>query len=135
MAAELNARIGRTLPSPMFGVLVDACGPAASTTPPIAPRLSRVGWLLAALLAALWPHWIYMTRRTFDGSDEPWGVLALVTVFVLLTRERRGLAVPCLRSRPRSGCFGCRRSPLQPSACSRSACSLATRCRSALARR
>jgi exosortase/archaeosortase family protein len=94
MAAELNARIGRTLPSPMFGVLVDACGPAASTTPPIAPRLSRVGWLLAALLAALWPHWIYMTRRTFDGSDEPWGVLALVTVFVLLTRERRGLAVP-----------------------------------------
>jgi exosortase/archaeosortase family protein len=94
MAAELNARVGRTTPSPMFGVLVDARSPAIPSAPPTARRLPRVAWLLGALLAALWPHWIYMARRTFDGSDEPWGVLALVTVLVLLAREHRALVVP-----------------------------------------
>jgi exosortase/archaeosortase family protein len=54
----------------------------------------RVAALLGALLAALWPHWIYVARRSFDGSDEPWGVLALITVLVLLVRERGALAVP-----------------------------------------
>ena len=95
MAAELNARIGRTMPSPMFGVLVDARAPeAAPARLPRTFQLPRVTPLLAALLAALWPHWIYMARRAFDGSDEPWGVAALLTVLVLLVRDRGALAVP-----------------------------------------
>jgi exosortase/archaeosortase family protein len=57
------------------------------------PRVVTRGWLLAALLAALWPHWHYVARRMIDGSDEPWGVLALATVVVLLAAERR-LAEP-----------------------------------------
>jgi exosortase/archaeosortase family protein len=46
------------------------------------------------LLAALWPHWLWMARRMTDGSDEPWGVLALATVLGLLVRERRELVLP-----------------------------------------
>jgi exosortase len=49
----------------------------------------RSSWLLAALLAALWPHWAYVARRMVDGSDEPWGVLALATVVVLLASQRQ----------------------------------------------
>ena len=42
-------------------------------------------------MLALWPHWIYMARRLVDGSDEPWGLLALATVLVLLARDRAEL--------------------------------------------
>jgi exosortase/archaeosortase family protein len=97
MSAELNARIGRTLPSPLIGVLVSerergadrrcAAGTAWRRVPPVA-------WLLAGFAVALWPHWLYMARRTVDGSDEPWGVLALATVLVVLARDRADLAVP-----------------------------------------
>lgn len=97
MPSELNARIGRTLPSPMFGVLVaeddrttDAIGTLAARWRALPP----VALLLGGLLIALWPHWIYMARRMVDGSDEPWGILALVTVLVLVARERAALAVP-----------------------------------------
>ncbi len=54
----------------------------------------REWWMPAALLAALWPHWIYMARRTVDGSDEPWGVLAVLTVGLLLLRERALFDLP-----------------------------------------
>ena len=42
--------------------------------------------LLIALLLAFWPvgHW-YVARLS-DGSDEPWGILALVTALALLIR-------------------------------------------------
>ena len=97
MAAELHARIGRTLPSPMYGALVAAHEPTGSSWTPGWKReraTPRVAWLLGALVAALWPHWIYIARRMVDGSDEPWGILALVTVLVLLVRERGELALP-----------------------------------------
>ena len=97
MPSELNARIGRTLPSPMFGVLVsehdcttDAVGDAVARWRATRP----VMLLLGALVLALWPHWLYMARRTVDGSDEPWGLLALVTALALLARDRAELAVP-----------------------------------------
>lgn len=97
MPSELNARIGRTLPSPMFGVLVsehdrttDAVGDAIAGWRAVKP----VTLLSGALVLALWPHWLYMARRTVDGSDEPWGVLALLTVLVLLARDRGEFAVP-----------------------------------------
>jgi len=46
------------------------------------------------LLAALWPHWVWLARRLTDGSDEPWGILALVTVLVLVWRARGELQLP-----------------------------------------
>jgi exosortase/archaeosortase family protein len=100
MRGELNARIGRTMPSPMYGLLVtrhDRCGDGVGefasplrewrTVPPAVA-------LLGGLALALWPHWIYMARRMVDGSDEPWGILALATVLVLVARDRAELAVP-----------------------------------------
>lgn len=97
MPGELNARIGRTVPAPMYGVLVDLPRDHGGDTAARRPRwrtVRPVAWMVAGLAAALWPHWIYMARRTVDGSDEPWGVLALVTVAVLLVRERRRLERP-----------------------------------------
>jgi exosortase/archaeosortase family protein len=100
MRGELNARIGRTMPSPMYGLLVarhgrrgDGVGEVDTpwhewrTVPPAVA-------LLGGLALALWPHWIYMARRMVDGSDEPWGILALATVLVLVARDRAELAVP-----------------------------------------
>lgn len=48
--------------------------------------------LLGLQLAALWPHWVWMARRTVDGSDEPWGVVALLTLIALVVADRRRLA-------------------------------------------
>lgn len=94
MRTELNARIGRTLPSPMVGVIIDTA--PASRLPRITDRLRRyrTQWMLAALAAALWPHWAYVARRMVDGSDEPWGILALATVAVLVWRDRAHVSEP-----------------------------------------
>lgn len=97
MPGELNARIGRTVPSPMFGVLVSEHDRTADGLGDMVGRWRAarpVMLLLGAMVLALWPHWIYMARRTIDGSDEPWGVLALVTTLALLLRDRAELAVP-----------------------------------------
>lgn len=48
---------------------------------------SRPLALLAVQAVALWPHWTWYVRRMTDRSDEPWGVLALVTVGALVGRE------------------------------------------------
>ncbi|HTN49499.1 MAG TPA: archaeosortase/exosortase family protein [Burkholderiaceae bacterium] len=93
--AELNSRVGRTMPSPLFGVLVaEPAMPQRSRRRPAWPTMSRPVWMLAALAAALWPHWIYLARRMVDGSDEPWGALALATVAALLWRDRGALVQP-----------------------------------------
>ncbi len=39
---------------------------------------------LLGQIAAFWPVWQWYARRMLDGSDEPWGVLAFVTVIVLV---------------------------------------------------
>ena len=41
--------------------------------------LPPVLWL-AALAAALWPHWLWMAGRWRDGSDDPLGLAALLAV-------------------------------------------------------
>lgn len=96
MPDGLNARIGRTMPSALLGLLVE--GPTAVVRADAwgAPgtRIPRTVWLLTALFAALWPHWIYVARRLVDGSDEPWGVLAWLTVVALLLRDHALLAQP-----------------------------------------
>src|SRR5262245_47959067 len=95
MTSELNSRIGRTLPSPLFGVLVSEPRSSIHSRPRADwLRLPRPVWMAAVMLAALWPHWIYVVHRLVDRSDEPWGLLALVTVVALLWRDRDGLIQP-----------------------------------------
>ncbi|MCC2637495.1 MAG: exosortase [Moraxellaceae bacterium] len=43
---------------------------------------------LAALLAALWPVWVWSLARMRDGSDEPLGVVALAALLVALAWQR-----------------------------------------------
>ena len=100
MPSELNARVGRTTPTPLFGLLLPVATNAARGRAgrwrgrTRWPAIPRPLWLLTALVAALWPHWIYVARRLTDGSDEPWGLLALLTVAALLWRERAALVQP-----------------------------------------
>ncbi|MGE5339536.1 MAG: archaeosortase/exosortase family protein [Gemmatimonadota bacterium] len=93
--APLNARIGRTLPGPMFGATATLSRPRGSIPAAWPP--------LALLLAALWPHWAWMARRLTDGSDEPWGIVAVITVLVLVARDRQRLVVPSRRALAVSG--------------------------------
>jgi len=60
---------------------------------------------LCLLLIALWPHWIWLARRLTDGSDEPWGILALATVLVLVWRVRGELQFPSRAALLGSGLF------------------------------
>lgn len=50
-------------------------------------------WLIGLQLAALWPHWVWMVRRAGDGSDDPWGVVALLAVAALVWVDRRRLSL------------------------------------------
>jgi len=100
-AGLLNARIGRVMPGPLLGGSVELARPASGAGGGLLPcwrerlaRVPRVWWLLGLLLAALWPHGLWLSRRLTDGSDEPWGWLALATVLALIVRARRELALP-----------------------------------------
>jgi len=39
-------------------------------------------------LIAFWPVWLWYGQRMLDQSDEPWGILALVTVLFILVRQK-----------------------------------------------
>jgi exosortase/archaeosortase family protein len=100
-AGLLNARVGRVLPNPLFGTLVDLprLVPVAREEVPRSWRstpaaMPRSFGFLALLAVALWPHALWLARRLTDGSDEPWGLLALATVLVLVLRARRELVLP-----------------------------------------
>lgn len=99
--AVLHARVGRVMPNPLFGTLVDLSSAAPREQPADRPawrarlaQVPRVAWLLGLLLAALWPHGIWLARRLTDGSDEPWGLLALAAVLALVVRARGELVTP-----------------------------------------
>jgi exosortase/archaeosortase family protein len=94
MPHELNARIGRSVTVPWVDALPAPGEPPSAPLFRAARPLPRMAWFSAALLVALWPHWIYVARRIVDGSDEPWGVLALITFVVLVVRDRALLATP-----------------------------------------
>lgn len=100
----LHARIGRVMPRLPRALPRAVAGSAAGLS---GARLSAAGgWrspltavprvpaMLLLLAAALWPHGRWLLRRLTDGSDEPWGLLALATVTVLLLRARRELVLP-----------------------------------------
>lgn len=58
-------------------------------------RLSLIaspGALLLSLATAFWPVWRWYALRTLDGSDEPYGLIALATLAVVLVRE--GMELP-----------------------------------------
>lgn len=41
-------------------------------------------------LAAFWPVWVWYVERMSDGSDEPWGVVALITAaFFIFSAQKR----------------------------------------------
>jgi hypothetical protein len=73
-----------------------AAGLAQLAAPASAP-MRHTAALLSVLLLALWPHLAWIARRLTDGSDEPWGALALATVLVLLLRDRAALTAPSPR--------------------------------------
>lgn len=52
-------------------------------------------WLLLPVLT-LWPIWLWGARRMGDGSDDPFGVVALLALFWLGWRDRHLLAAPCM---------------------------------------
>jgi exosortase/archaeosortase family protein len=45
--------------------------------------------MLAVIAAALWPSWLWYLRRVTDGSDEPLGVLALITFVAIAVWKQR----------------------------------------------
>jgi exosortase/archaeosortase family protein len=96
MPSDLNARIGRITASPLAAALAGGAPGRTVVALDRRPRavLHPIAWPLGILLAALWPHWLYVARRTVDGSDEPWGALAFATVLVLVARDHVELARP-----------------------------------------
>lgn len=91
--ADASARCG--LP----GISLDEAGSWSRRRPEALARIVRAPTLpLVLLLAALWPHWQWMLRRLTDGSDEPWGWLAIATVLALVWFERHRLRAPTPRS-------------------------------------
>ncbi|MBN8549545.1 MAG: archaeosortase/exosortase family protein [Deltaproteobacteria bacterium] len=48
---------------------------------------------LAVVILAFWPVWSWYWARSMDGSDEPWGILALLTAALFVIKEARGRLV------------------------------------------
>ena len=45
-----------------------------------------------AVVVALWPAWAWSVARFRDGSDEPWGVVAILALTALIVRDRARLS-------------------------------------------
>lgn len=60
--------------------------------------ITNQNWLIAGLLVstilAAWPQWRWMVYRSSDGSDDPWGIVALLTIVALLLADCKRLRVP-----------------------------------------
>lgn len=59
-------------------------------------------FLLVLQLAAYWPVWRWYAERVQDGSDDPWGLLALITALLYASKNlrwatisKRQIAAPC----------------------------------------
>ena len=62
-----------------------------STTSSIENSMKRRIVIVSMLIIAISPVCIWYIRRMSDGSDEPWGILALITFTVFVV-----FYVPCL---------------------------------------
>jgi exosortase/archaeosortase family protein len=51
------------------------------------------GLILAAHVGCFWPVWRWYVARMTDGSDEPWGIAALVAALLLTWRNPRSWAL------------------------------------------
>jgi exosortase/archaeosortase family protein len=60
----------------------------ASLVPAQAGRFAGLAWLVA-VVAALWPVWSWSVARFLDGSDEPWGIVAIGALAGLALRDRK----------------------------------------------
>ena len=50
-------------------------------------------WLVGLVLLAFWPVWRWYFLRVTDGSDEPWGILALVVGIAFAWRHREEIRI------------------------------------------
>ena len=57
-------------------------------------RYPMITLLLATDLLASWRHWQWLAERANDGSDDPWGAVALLTLIVLVWMDRTTLRLP-----------------------------------------
>ena len=55
----------------------------------LAPESRTIQLLIVVQVLSLWPVWSWYLSRMLDRSDEPWGVLALVTALVYLVLTAR----------------------------------------------
>lgn len=68
------------------------CRPLASASPRLsAPQTHGWLWLLLPCVA-LWPVWEWSAARLTDGSDDPLGIVAMLTLLALVARDRHLLA-------------------------------------------
>ena len=58
------------------------------------PKPYVISALFACTILAAWPHWLWMVRRTSDGSDDPWGIVALATLVALVLIDKAKLRIP-----------------------------------------
>lgn len=49
------------------------------------------GLMILGMAVAAWPVWRWYFNRMTDGSDEPWGVLALLTLVLLRGRDGKAI--------------------------------------------
>jgi exosortase len=61
---------------------------------PTARQSWLMGGLLASTILAAWPQWLWMIRRSTDGSDDPWGIVALLTIVALVYLDKDALRSP-----------------------------------------
>src|SRR5262245_66212483 len=70
---------------------------SASIVPARPSRFAGLAWLMV-VVAALWPVWSWSVARFRDGSDEPWGIVAIGALAALTIRDWRRVSGP-----PRGG--------------------------------
>ena len=56
-------------------------------------RWPPLAWL-ALVAAALWPHWLWASRRLADGSDDPLGIAALAVLVWAVAGLAKRLRIP-----------------------------------------